>query len=585
MFFATLVPRSINTIETVCLKQMELENMNRNSLDKCEFIPCSNIQKDLRGGLDGFMLETSSNCKLQAFECASENIYDGISVVKCEISKDDNIEMIKNKTKYQELLNTFCEKYISNTYTKTPSIQELMPNGTQEDFFWLSQTSEFSASVQVSEAIVADHNSNSLNFYNAYKCCAVDSSSENHDGDTFMRDGTPWEPILSGRLGIYTTEVCGATVSYIVCVSGIPLVGSEVMRALKSDLVNHISVYDFCESKELWYLQNMAKRNRLRLILKASRELNIKVPMKFDIYSHIDETDKYLAIETYGIETEKMYSDIFYEYDIVRNISTPCSMVRYFKGCIDISHHRGPIPIFIGADVGFIVLLPPNYMSKTIPSDFNSNYINFVESPDFKAKYVFPVTNLIEKQNNSLIQIKHEQLCIPKLTNDALFYNMQYSNSPVSAHLLSLPEHIDISDGMPLFYGIMYQNPNATTLCPRHTTNFIPNKRSVHNDGPQAVKAGNGPDEDSTVSENIQKSTNKTSILEYINSPITVPTCIPLFAFGEYANNDISIETNMVLQWDDTIISTLQVIHDISKHTITHIYLSPFCTFDLGIRA
>jgi hypothetical protein len=357
-----------------------------------------------------------------------------------------------------------------------------------------------------------------------------------------------------------------------------PILGSEIMQALKSDLVNDVNVIDFCESKELWFLQNISRRNRLRLILMASSILGLKVATQIDLYCHVDDPEKNIAIEAFGVETESIYKSFEYEFDQVRGNKSRIDTIQHLKGCVDISKHKGIIPVHIGYDYGYQIIIPPDYPHDTMSAV--SSDCKFVSCNTFNQKYLFPVINWREKDMNSRQRMKNEQLCIPHLKGDSMLLASSYSGIELDRHITDLLKISDIH-GIALFYGIQYQTgPGQTLMCPNIIPNFIHNRVPKNENTAHIVTAQ--PQQESThIHQKLTPSdhVNYNTVADCINKSVSVDNTGSFFSFD---TQTCPMSTgDVVLEWESSIIECLEYMHGIHGRNCRYDRLVPVCYYEI----
>lgn len=154
---------------------------------------------------------------------------------------------------------------------------------------------------------------------------------------------------------------------YLACRSGLPLFASELVTSWKSDVGAHMSVGDFVESKEMWFLRDMNTRNRQRVLAQAAEALAVRIHTRPDPHAHPSVPPWPLAATT----AEMLYEDVQLQrvLDPAQNECMPqgnaarkraaASVVRHFVGCTDAYKARGPLLIDLCLQQGLAVLLPP----------------------------------------------------------------------------------------------------------------------------------------------------------------------------------------------------------------------------------
>ena len=148
-----------------------------------------------------------------------------------------------------------------------------------------------------------------------------------------------------------------------------------LFRSIKSDIGEHLDVFEFCSSEEVWFLENIALRNRLRLIAQLAKHLGLSVPQKPDIYAHVDQENPVLAVETCGTMLESIECTV----EMHKTSNMPAPMVRHYKACCDMSKHKGVLPVLLGDALGVMLIFSDKigYDSFSICNDtmpFVHNY-------------------------------------------------------------------------------------------------------------------------------------------------------------------------------------------------------------------
>jgi hypothetical protein len=151
------------------------------------------------------MGETSGASNLHTLDTVSENIFGGISVVRCYTNRDEMKIINENKDTLQCKLENFCSQ--QRLSMNNPSLQQMLPSGGQEDFFWLGQSCEFSGTMKIKEAIIDNHRRDGVFFYDAYSIFSNPSEDNQFNEDSHMKDGCVWNAVLSGSIGIFMKQV------------------------------------------------------------------------------------------------------------------------------------------------------------------------------------------------------------------------------------------------------------------------------------------------------------------------------------------------------------------------------------------
>lgn len=221
----SMVPRSVDTIHTVQRKQLALLQCDNKRKFKPRLYTCINVQKSA-SGIAGVMTEVDSLDTLRGFECLTENIFGGISVVRCHLTSTQAAWFRNNKEKAASDLAALFDADTE----KLPALSHLMPRVGDHDFFWHNQVCELKGGATLRNAILNDGRKQDLNFYDAYECVPRKGNKTASPcvTDTNIRDAAPWTPSLHGTLGLFEQNTGNSQGFFIVCVSGMPSIGSEV---------------------------------------------------------------------------------------------------------------------------------------------------------------------------------------------------------------------------------------------------------------------------------------------------------------------------------------------------------------------
>jgi len=223
------------------------------------------------------------------------------------------------------------------------AVDQIMPSGEAHDFWWFGQTCELKGGSTTHDCILHDGKRGDVIFrgYDAFSCIersGARACKQDAGADQSFQDACVWEPVLHGSLGIYTQRAGDGNSIFFVCISDFEQIASDIVRSIKSDLGNSTNVYDFCSSKEMWFLEKISRRNRLRLIA----HLGICVPQNPDLYAHPKQAASNLAIECFGVNLDHI--ECMHRRNVLTQKLVP--IVRNYKDCTDMTHSRGPVPVF-----------------------------------------------------------------------------------------------------------------------------------------------------------------------------------------------------------------------------------------------
>jgi len=477
-----LALRSTDTVETLAKTQQRYRLLAANDEpEKANRIhTCVNLQKK-DTGLSGMMCEIQGSSLLNATDLLTDEVFRGISVVRCNVDELQGIQLLKRRDELNAKLTLFLTGLQAEKNNKAGMLlDQIMPSPEGEDFWWLDQTCEVKGGMSTKDCILHDGKRGDVAFYDAFTCIRkTDSHSgakqqqqqggqQTHGGDVdkSFKDACVWDPVLHGSVGLYTQHSADGSSLFLICVSDFHQIASEIVRSIKSDLGNSTNVYDFCSSKEMWFLENIAVRNRLRLILRTAQHLGINVPRKTDLYAHPKQDNPDLAVQCCGVNLDHIESRL----DVDRCTHKVVPMVRHYKDCTDVTQHRGPVPVFLGHDQGFLLLLPEkiNHASFSMYTDTNP----FVPNKSGQNVHLCPVLNIVEKTRANMHLIQEEHQHTVNVTIDDLLYDMRQQGLQIPLHVHDLLTATDEYGGF-IFYGVQYGAGTPNVIYPRLLPAFV----------------------------------------------------------------------------------------------------------------
>lgn len=237
--------------------------------------------------------------------------------------------------------------------------------------------------------------------------------TDNLNFDVCMRDACSWDSSLNGMIGVFVQDHGDNPGVFLACTSSMPDLATELVRAIKSDVARVASCAEFCTSKEMWFLENINRRNRLRLIAELAEYIGIKIPTVKDIYAHTDQC-YVLAVESCGILFEhvcQVDSSLSYSSNFVtlshESRATSCfdqPVIRHYKGCVDGRYAMGPVPIFLGNSQGILVLLPNEHYREN--AGIENDHVTLFEPGAKGQNYLIPVLNVWESRMQNIEKIQ-----------------------------------------------------------------------------------------------------------------------------------------------------------------------------------
>jgi len=460
----------MDTVETLAKTQQRYQSLATDEPDKANVIyTCVNLQKKTTG-LSGLMCEVQGSSLLNATDMLTEEAFRGVSVVKCNIDDMQALSVLQRKIELGETLRVLMHGMQEARKNQGGMLlDQIIPTDAAQDFWWLGQTCEYKGGSTTKESILHDGKRGDVMFYDAFTCIVrSENASSTHEAgsDCSFRDACVWEPNLHGSIGIYTQGAGDGNNLFLVCISDFDQIASDIVLSMKADLGTSTSASDFCTSKEMWFLERIALRNRLRLILRVAQHLGIKVPQKIDMYAHPQQQNGDLAVECCGVNLDHIECQIRADARTHQTVS----VVRHYKDCVDVTHRKGPIPVFLGDEQGFLLLLPEraNYASFANYNDTTP----YVQNKTGQCVHLCPTHNISEQNRLNLQKIQTEQQNIVHIAIDDLLYDCQLQGLHIPPHIHELLTSKDEHGGF-LFYGVHHGTNTPRVIYPTVLPAFV----------------------------------------------------------------------------------------------------------------
>lgn len=320
--------------------------------------------------------------------------------------------------------------------------------------------------------------------------------------------------------------------------------------------MHKVTVDDFCNSKEMWFLEQMNRRNRLRLIQRAATLMGVQVASIHDIYANPHDRVNTVPVESCGMQTEF--------FDKARTFShsasaipgsrdhEPIEIVRHFKGCIDLSTHCGPVPVFVSEQAGVVVLTADDIRRNTSGID---NDKSLCTEPGVQGSHcLFPSVNIKEDCISHNRKILREMEAYPHICMGDIVQHSVYTQTVLSDNTSRLLESRDYC-GVNLYYGVHYGSPLPVVLYPRTNIQFRMLKNTPQSDVVSvAPEVDNIPPPDPAISKDRQRLRPRTVTDAMCNS-LTISARPCIFRFD---NHDLEKdEQRICLAWDDCAVKTI----------------------------
>lgn len=297
-----------------------------------------NLQKAGDGSLDGVVQRLDAAAPLADLQGVTAELFGGTSVVRCtgELPAD---------------LGAAVASFASDlgTQQQQPALAGLVPLAHINEFFFIGQELMSHADARVDETVRTNAKKKMLAFYDLFD---VREGQRKGYQDCHYRDGALWAPMLSGGVAVVRDGSAGNEV-FLVCWSGVPHFVGEVVHAVRADLDPELPCETFATSKELWFLRELASRNRRHMLAQLANDLGVQVPLERDTMVHDDwpENSRMMAVETYAVLTEDL---VFLEH---------AGVVEHRKGCVPVAPHQAPVPVWLGDAQGLALWSVPEHVA------------------------------------------------------------------------------------------------------------------------------------------------------------------------------------------------------------------------------
>lgn len=353
----------------------------------------------------------------------------------------------------------------------------------------------------------------------------------------------------------------------------IPYVTVQLIHALKADLMHRVSALDFCQSKEMWFFKNMNKRNRLRLALRAAQCLDVQVAVQHDIYAHTHDPMSTHAVEACGQCSEFFDRAVVLERTLNMNLcveeyageTSTVDVIRHFKGCVDLAQHTGPVPVYINASEGVVVLTPDIQFRSAIGVD--NDLCAFPTAADTFTHTLFPVLNITEDRAENNDKIRAEVLAHPRFGLDDIVHHSRYTRTVLSNDIMKIVDARDCY-GFSRFYGVQYPPPLPVLLYPSTHIRFVSAPHS-----PRAVTVPRAHVEPAVPDAERPEHKTHRSFSDCMCTSVHAPQPTVVFVFDDGEHTRCGERVS--LAWDDTTISIVEAMTMPPGASIHATYLTP----------
>lgn len=301
-----------------------------------EVAAACNLQKDSLGGLSGVWYSVPEDAPLSALVGVTTNLFAGVSVVACDDEFDDwDGRLDEEVVAFAAEASREREQHVAHPRT----LERLVPLHGGNDFFFANQR----AAAKEPGTELPDPDV----FGDAFR---LEEGGGDPLADRCVVDAGVWHARLSGEVAVLHAP----SGSFLVCRSGVPDLATELVESVRRDLPPDTTCETFATSKEVWFLEGLARRNRLRILAQFARALGVAVATTPDALAHPDtpEDERTLAVERYGIAHEMLLHD------------EARARVVHAKGCVRLTPGLEHVPIWLGGTQGMLLWEQP---CRTIP--------------------------------------------------------------------------------------------------------------------------------------------------------------------------------------------------------------------------
>lgn len=428
---AHLVPRSMDTLQTLMQIQAQLDLATPEKSSGARVFAAPNLHKLPRGGMSGIVVELDEELDVMHLETVTHNLFEGVCIVRCDDTQAVGRRVQDDPDELRRGLAAFNTAQRA-AKPKQPDLEQVLPHsGTNTDFWWHGQCAHLKASENTYLNAAGGAQDGTLHYYDMIDCRfeSVDTDS----ADINLRDGAAWHACLTGYVSLLE-QVGGADPGfYLCCRSALPVFASELVTSWKSDVGGHVSVGDFVQSKEMWWLRSINTRNRQRLLAQAAECLGIRIQTASDPLAHAGAPAHALAVVT----TEMLVEDLqcLSVRDPTQNECMPhgnatpavksTQVVRHFVGCVDAHTARGPLMLDLGVQQGIAVLLPGGMQLESCEARDASAFAHL----GTRELVPLPVVNVQDTSNVHTAIAERNVHDLPRLEPRDIIFGAKHTNT------------------------------------------------------------------------------------------------------------------------------------------------------------
>lgn len=428
---AHLMPRSMDTLETLMQMQAHLDLATPEGSSGARVLAAPNLHKLPGGGMSGTVVELDDQLPVMHLETVTHNVFEGVCIVRCEDTQAVARRVQDDADGLRRCLADFNAGQRA-AKPKQPSLEQVLPqSGAHTDFWWYGQCAHLKASENTYLNTAGGAPDGTLHYYDM-----IDSRPESVDAgsaDVNLRDGAVWHACLTGYVVLLEQVGGGDCAFYLACRAALPAFASELVTSWKSDVGAHISAGDFVESKECWWLRTMNTRNRQRLLAQAAECLGIRIQTTPDPLTHASAPAYALAAMTAEVLVEDV--QCLSVHDPAQNECMPrgsverkaatASVVRHFVGCVDAQTTRGPLLLDLGVQQGLAVLLPQGMSLESVEARDKSAF-PLLETRELAP---LPVVNVQDSSSVHTAIAQRNVHDLPRLEPRDIVFGAEHTNT------------------------------------------------------------------------------------------------------------------------------------------------------------
>jgi len=340
---------------------------------------------------------------------------------------------------------------------------QVLPQDRGNDDFWWHGLNACTAISECGALSLAGGDSAAHHmYYDMYTLTQDGAEASVHD--VSARDGAEWRATLTGYVALVQQNTGAGAGFFLACRSSLPVFGGALVGSYRSDVGAHMSVGDFAESKEVWFLRHANNRNRRRLLAMAAAALDLTIETCVDNLASDPANAPKLAVNC----AETLFEDLQHGdlHDALANECAPLGsaphtnahvrVVRHFIGCVDAGRARGPVLFDMGARQGLAAFMPLEAQHLALESATGLTFPMLQTA----ALALLPVVNVHEKTRNDAEFAHNIVRELPSMEPHDVLYGAQHTSTQLPASVCALCQ------GPRAMYAKRYPQHLGTVLYP-----------------------------------------------------------------------------------------------------------------------